>query len=71
MHRKSEKLIVGLGEEESKKIFLWINPGEYKSLPNGKQDNTHFSERGATQMAALAVEEIRELNLELAGHLKP
>jgi DNA sulfur modification protein DndE len=70
LHRKSEKLIVGLGEEESKKIFLWIDPGKYKSLPNGRQDNTHFSESGATQMAALAAEGIRELNLDLVGHLK-
>jgi DNA sulfur modification protein DndE len=70
MHRKSEKLIVALGEEESKKIFLWIEPGVYKSLPNGRQDNTHFSELGATQIAALAVEGMRELHLELVDHLK-
>jgi DNA sulfur modification protein DndE len=71
MHRKSEKLIVGAGPEGSKKIFLWIEPGVYKSLPNGREDNTHFSEYGATQVAELAVEGIKELNLDLAKRLKP
>jgi lysophospholipase L1-like esterase len=65
MHRKSEKIIVDAGEEGSKKIFLWIEPGKYKSLPDGKQDNTHFSEYGARRMAELAVEEIRRLKLDL------
>ena len=71
MHRKSEKLIVDLGPEGSKKVFLWISPGVYKSLPSGREDNTHFSEYGATQMAELAVEGIKELNLELAKRLRP
>lgn len=71
MHRKSEKLIVDLGPEGSKKIFLWIPPGVYKSLPNGREDNTHFSEYGATKMAECAVEGIKELNLELAKRLRP
>jgi len=70
MHRKSERLIVALGPEGSKKVFLWIAPGEYRSLPNGREDNTHFSELGATRMAELAVEAIRELDLGLAKHLK-
>lgn len=70
MHRLSERLIVGLGPEGSKKAFLWIPPGAYKSLPNGREDNTHFSEWGAIQMAALAVEGMRELHLDLVQHLK-
>jgi len=70
MHRKSEKLVAGAGPEDSKKIYLWIGPGEYKSLPEGKQDNTHFSEYGAALMASLAAEGIRELKLDLAGRLK-
>ncbi|MBI5475335.1 MAG: rhamnogalacturonan acetylesterase [Ignavibacteriales bacterium] len=70
MHRKSEKVIVEAGEEGSKKIFLWIKPGEYKSLPEGKEDNTHFSESGAKVMAELAVAGIKELKLGIADHLK-
>ena len=70
MHRKSERLIVDLGPEGSKKIFLWIPPGVYKSLPQGREDNTRFSEYGATRMAEFAVEGIKELKLDLAGRLK-
>jgi DNA sulfur modification protein DndE len=70
MHRKSEKIIVQAGEEGSKKIFLWIKPSKYKSIPDGKQDNTHFSEYGAKIMAELAVDGIKELKLGLADHLK-
>lgn len=70
MHRESERLIVELGPDSSKNIFLWIEPNKYKSLPDGKQDNTHFSEYGATKMAELAVEGIKELKLGLDKHLK-
>jgi DNA sulfur modification protein DndE len=70
MHRKSEKLIIDAGVEGSKKFFLWIKLGEYKSLPKGREDNTHFSEYGATKMAQLAVEGLRELNIELTSMLK-
>jgi lysophospholipase L1-like esterase len=58
------------GVEGSKQIHLWIKPGEYARLPNGREDNTHFSAYGATQVAALAVQEIRRLNLPLVGWLK-
>ena len=71
MHKKSEKLIVDLGPEGSRKVFLSIPPGVYKSLPNGREDNTHFSEYGATRMAEFAVEGIRELNLDLMRRLRP
>jgi lysophospholipase L1-like esterase len=71
MHHRSKQLIEKLGAEESKKIFLWIDPGTYTSLPNGKEDNTHFSEHGATQMALLAVEGLRVLDVDLAKRLKP
>ena len=70
MHRKSEKLIIAYGAEASKKLFLHIEPGQYKSLPDGKRDDTHFSEFGARKMAELAVEGIRELKLPLAKRLK-
>jgi DNA sulfur modification protein DndE len=69
MHRKSENLIVDAGVEGSKKIFLWIEPGKYKSLPEGKQDNTHFSEYGASRMAELAIEEMKRLKLGVIRYL--
>jgi lysophospholipase L1-like esterase len=70
MHRKSEKEIRELGPEGSKKMFLFIEPGEYASLPDGKEDNTHFSEWGAREMARLFVEGIRGQIPRLEKRLK-
>jgi DNA sulfur modification protein DndE len=70
MHRKSEKLIRECGVEESKKLFLFIEPDVYASLPNGKEDNTHFSELGAREIARLFVEGISEQRLKLTKRLK-
>jgi DNA sulfur modification protein DndE len=70
MHQKSQKLVVDFGTDSSKNIFLWIEPGKYKSFPDGKQDNTHFSEYGATKIAELALEGVKELKLSLEDHLK-
>lgn len=69
LHKSTQALIERHGAEGSKKLFLWIAPGEYKSLPSGKQDDTHFSEYGAREVAALAVAGLRDLKLELARFL--
>ena len=76
MHRKSEKLLVGLGEEESKKLFLILQKGESPNYPNGLEDNTHFYPLGAEEMAKLVVEGIRETKIgsaklfEISSELK-
>ena len=70
MHRRSERVIKQYGVEESKKLFLQLQPNENPNYPNGIEDNTHFSPLGAKIMAGLAVEGIRELKLGLAKHLK-
>lgn len=69
MHRTSERVLVRLGPEESRKLFLQLKPGESPNYPNGVDDNTHFNPRGAEEMAALAVEGIRERRLGLAKYL--
>ena len=59
-----------LGDEPSKKFFMWIEPGKYEKLPKGSQDNTHFVEAGAVHVAELAVAQMRELKLPLVPLLK-
>jgi len=68
MHRKSEKLLIGMGDEPSKHLFNYVDSGNV-NYPEGKKDDTHFSPAGAKQMASLAVEGIRELKLKLTSHL--
>ena len=70
LEKSSSKLFSRLGPEGTKKIFLWVKPGEYKTLPDGKEDNTHFKQDGAIKIANLVVEGIKELNLPLTGYIK-
>lgn len=71
MHRKSERVLRTLGPEESRNLFLQLQPNKNPNYPTGIEDNTHFNEHGAEVMANLAVEGIRELKLDLARYLKP
>jgi len=49
----SRRLFNSLGAERTKKLFLWLEPGEHPNYPEGVQDNTHFSEFGALEIARL------------------
>lgn len=69
-HRASEKLLVGLGAEDSKKLFLILKQGESANYPNGLEDNTHFNEKGAEEIAKLVAEGIRETKIGLRKYLK-
>jgi hypothetical protein len=51
-------------------VFLWVAPGAYASLPEGRQDNTHFGPQGAWTMARIAVQGFRGLGLGLGRHLE-
>lgn len=70
MHKASQELIVNLGEEASKSLFLIADSGVWENYPNGIDDNTHFNQNGAKEMAALAVEEIKKARLEINQDLK-
>ena len=70
MHAKSFQLVSNLGEEGSLPLFLQISPGVFEKLPEGRIDNTHFSEKGASEIAKLFVDGIKEQRLELEKYLK-
>lgn len=70
LHKRTEEMLKAFGEEKSKLLFLHIEPNEYKSLPEGKTDNTHLSAYGAFKVCDLAAEEIRNLIPDLAEFLK-
>lgn len=58
-----------LGPEESKKLFLWFEPGENDNYPEGVQDDTHFSEYGANEIVKLVIKGIRDIKLPLIDSL--
>jgi DNA sulfur modification protein DndE len=70
MYKLSHELVTRAGVENSKKIYLWVEPEQSALFPQGKQDNTHFTEYGARQMAALVVGQLKVLNLELKKYLR-
>jgi lysophospholipase L1-like esterase len=66
---KSRALLQEAGEEASKLFFLQLKPGEHPNYPEGKNDNTHFSETGARKMAQIVLADIVALRLELADRI--
>lgn len=70
LNKKMAKLIQELGPEESKKLFLWLEPGQFKKIPEGKQDDTHLNVYGANRVAELAAQGLKELNLPVARYLR-
>ncbi len=67
---KSRQLFESYGPEKTFKLYLNLAPGENPNYPKGVRDNTHFSLAGATEIAKLVVEGIKELNLPLAKYIK-
>jgi lysophospholipase L1-like esterase len=65
----SRDLLQRYGEENSKLLFLQLAPGEHPNYPEGKNDNTHFSELGARLIAQIVLGEVRKLNLDLSNHI--
>lgn len=65
LDEKSRALYQQFGPENSKLLFLQLQPGEHPNYPEGKNDNTHFNELGARLIAQLVLKELRSLNIEL------
>lgn len=66
----SAEMLAGYGPERSKQLYLWIQSGEYASLPKGREDDTHLSAVGASRIAELAIGEFQRLGLPLADWVK-
>ncbi|WP_074433086.1 rhamnogalacturonan lyase family protein [Neobacillus dielmonensis] len=58
-----------IGPEGTLSVFLYTDPGVYNAFPNGSQDNTHFQEYGAIQLARLVSDEIKNLNIPLSQYV--
>lgn len=48
------------GVEGSRKLHVWLKPGEVASIPDGRKDNTHYSILGAHVIANLLADAIGE-----------
>ena len=66
----TEDLVRSAGAEGSKKLYVWVAPGESKMYPEGRQDDTHLSVLGATEVARLAAQAIARSTLPLRQFLR-
>lgn len=66
----TEKLLIQYGPEASKTLFLHVPPGATPNYPEGKKDDTHLNDFGASQIASLIASEIRKLNVPLSKKVK-
>ena len=65
LDKKSQELYEQMGVENSKLLFVQLKPGEHPHYPEGKEDNTHFSELGARLIAQIVLKELKSLNSDL------
>lgn len=70
MNRITHELVQGLGPEESKNLFMWVEPNTVPAMPKGREDNTHLNPHGAKVVAGLAVDAIAEAVPALAGYVR-
>ena len=67
LFEKSKALYEQVGREEAKKFFAWYE--EVPETRGPKVDDTHFSAYGATKIAELVIEGIKELGLPISDYL--
>lgn len=66
---KSQALLRQMGPDQSRLLYLHLEPGENPNYPDGKVDDTHFNEFGARKMAQIVLASIREQKLGLAERI--
>lgn len=70
MQYLTEILELKYGVEGSKKLHLHFAPNENAYVPEGKDDNTHLSILGATEIAKLFVEDLKKQKHPLEKYLR-
>lgn len=70
MEYYSEQLEMKYGPEKSKELHLHFKAGENPYYPDGKDDDTHLSAKGAMEISRIVVRELNVLVLGLKGYFK-
>ncbi|MBQ9202067.1 MAG: pectin esterase [Bacteroidales bacterium] len=65
----SKRLVEEMGPEDSKQLFMWVEPNTCMACPEGKQDDTHLRMPGARRMAWLVLDELKEKIPALAPYI--
>jgi lysophospholipase L1-like esterase len=70
MEYHTELLEQSYGPEKSKQLHLHFKAGEIPYYKEDKADNTHLCVKGATEIAKIAVEELKKTNLDIVKYIK-
>lgn len=70
MEYYTELLEQSYGPEKSKQLHLHFKAGEIPYYKEAKADDTHLGVKGATEVAKIAVEELKKTNLDIVKYLK-
>lgn len=68
-NRLTQTWLKELGDEPSRKYYMWVEKGTNPKHPDGKIDNTHTNVAGARQIVNLLLPEIVKVIPELAAHV--
>ncbi len=61
---KTRDLILMMGDEASKKLYMWVEPGIDSLRPDGSQDDTHLQAPGAIAVAGFVAKDIQKQQLK-------
>ncbi|WP_064664865.1 rhamnogalacturonan acetylesterase [Pseudoalteromonas prydzensis] len=70
MDRVTQEYFQSLGELNSRLRFMQLEENAHPNYPKGVNDNTHFNELGAREVAQLVLAELRKLNHPLVNMLR-
>jgi lysophospholipase L1-like esterase len=65
LDKKSRELYQQYGLENTKLLFMQLDPNENPMYPEGQKDNTHFNDYGARKIAELVWQGLKELRVPL------
>ncbi len=68
-NRITQVWLKSLGDEPSRRYYMWVEKGTNPKHPDGKIDNTHTNVAGARQIVNLLLPEIVKVIPELAEHV--
>jgi lysophospholipase L1-like esterase len=69
LDKKSMEMLQKLGPEQSKLLFNYLQPGENPNYPEGKADDTHFSELGARKVAEMVLAELKMVQPDIVNRI--
>ena len=70
LNKLTHDLVVNLGVEKSKSLFMWVPAGIYDFCPKGKIDNTHLNIYGGKVVAGIAMEAVAKVVPALAPYVR-